>query len=58
MLASTYTTARHTFYYQMVVVHINQQFRQVTIGAESYQTAFAVACFWCLSDIHECLGGL
>ena len=47
MLASTYTTARHTFYYQMVVVHINEQFRQVTIGAESYQTVL----LWLVSGV-------
>ena len=44
-LPLTHTTARHTFRHHMIAVQINQQYRQVAIGTEICQAAFAVACF-------------
>ena len=52
-----YTTASHTFHHQTIAVHIDQQFRQVLMLKVVWAT-FAVASFWILSDIHECLDHL
>ena len=42
-----------------VAVHINYQFSHGQILVlKAAQAAFAVACFWGLSDVHECLGDL
>ena len=54
-IPSTYTTSRHTFYHQTIAVHINKQFSQILMLKVS-QATLAVACFWGLSDVHECLG--
>ena len=54
---STHTTARHTFHHQTIAVHTNRQFSQVLMLKVAL-AAFAVACFWGLSDAHECSGRL
>ena len=57
-LASICTTARHThFTIKTIAVHINWQFRHVSMLKVAL-AAFAVACSWDLSDIHEYLGCL
>ena len=61
-----HTTARHTFHHQTMpvyctlitcILYINYPFSQVLVLKIS-QAAFAVACFWGLSDLHECSGVL
>ena len=52
---STYITERHTFYHHTTAVATLWLIVQAGIGAESYP---AVACFWGLLGIYECLGGL
>ena len=44
-LASIHTTARHTFHYQVIAAHINQQFRQ-TLMLKVAQTAL----LWLVSE--------
>ena len=41
----------------MIAVHINYHFSQISVLVVA-QAAFAVACFWVLSDVHECSGDL
>ena len=52
----THNSKTH-FHHKMIAVHINQQVRPLLV-LKVAQAAFAVACFWGLSDIHECLDGL
>ena len=45
------------FHHQMIAAHSTWQFSQILV-LKVAQGAFAVACFWGLSDVHECSGGL
>ena len=55
--ASMNTTARHTFHHQTVTVHVDQQFSQILM-LKVARAAFAMACCWVLSDVHNCTGRL
>ena len=51
-----HTTAIHTFHHHTIAMHITIQAGILVLKVS--QVAFAVGCFWGLSNIHECSGVL
>ena len=56
--ASTHTIARHTFHHQLICVHINQQFRQVSLVLKVSQITLLWLVYSGLLDVHKCSDGL
>ena len=48
---SIHRTVRYTFHHQTIDVYIDEQFMQALM-LKVARAAFAVACFWGLSDIY------
>ena len=48
----------HSFHCHLIVTYINGPTAYVFNAAEGWTVAFTQVSFSCLSDIHECLGGL